>query len=192
MVERLKVYIDGGWVEPAGGLRTLPVVNPATEEAMYDIALGSPADVDRAVAAARAAFAGFSATSREERIDLLQRNTFASQRCDGDDPLVVSTVRPSVNLLQDLGTTTEQNPSPAAVAEYARGLMQPYLNVSRAQLEAAGFSAGATTQLAGRGLYGDYALFIPAAALSVDGGPGLRLDAVDDILLRFDYVAVAR
>ncbi len=38
---------------------------------MYDVALGSAADVDKAVAAARAAFEGFAATSREERIALL-------------------------------------------------------------------------------------------------------------------------
>jgi hypothetical protein len=128
------------------------------------------------------------------RIDLLQRNTFASQRCDDGavDPLVTTTARPSVNLLNDLGTPGEQSPSPTATEEFVRGQMQPYLNVTRARLEEESFSQGATTQLAGRGLYGDYALFFPAAALSVDGGPGLRLEAVEDVLLRLDYVAAAR
>ena len=72
MADRHKFYIDGEWVEHAGA-KTLPVVNPATEEAMYDIALGSAVDVDQAVAAARAAFEGFARTSREERIALLER-----------------------------------------------------------------------------------------------------------------------
>jgi hypothetical protein len=128
------------------------------------------------------------------RVDLLHRNTYASQRCDEDhdDPLLTSTVRPSVNLLNDLGTPGDQHPSPTATDAFARGLMQPYLNITRARLEEESFSQGATTQLAGRGLYGDYALFFPAAALSVDGGPGLRLEAVEDILLRLDYVAAAR
>ena len=49
------------------------VINPATEEADRDISLGSAADVDDAVAAARRAFASFSQTTREERIALLER-----------------------------------------------------------------------------------------------------------------------
>ena len=55
MVNRLQFYIDGAWVDPVVK-KTTPVVNPATEDAMYDIALGSKADVDKAVAAAKRAF----------------------------------------------------------------------------------------------------------------------------------------
>ena len=65
-------YIDGQWVEPAGSAR-LDVINPATEAPVGTIALGTAADVERAVAAARAAFPAFSATSREARLDLLAR-----------------------------------------------------------------------------------------------------------------------
>ncbi|MCC7039835.1 MAG: aldehyde dehydrogenase family protein [Burkholderiales bacterium] len=65
-------YIDGAWVDPVEP-RTLDVVNPATEEAIARISLGSAADVDRAVAAARRAFPAWSRTSREERIALLER-----------------------------------------------------------------------------------------------------------------------
>ncbi|MDQ8732713.1 aldehyde dehydrogenase family protein [Bradyrhizobium sp. LHD-71] len=72
MVNRLKFYIDGAWVDPAVK-KTVPVVNPATEEAMYEVAVGSKADVDKAVAAARKAFETFSVTSREERIELLSK-----------------------------------------------------------------------------------------------------------------------
>jgi aldehyde dehydrogenase (NAD+) len=72
MTERTKFYIGGAWVEPKE-LRTLPVVNPATEEPLYEIALGSPADVDSAVAAAREAWPAFAATTREERVALLTR-----------------------------------------------------------------------------------------------------------------------
>ena len=60
------------WVQPATSA-TLDVINPATEQTVATIALGTQADVDRAVAAARAAFDGFAATSREERIALLER-----------------------------------------------------------------------------------------------------------------------
>src|ERR1700692_4521019 len=55
MVNRMQFYIDGAWVDPVVRKST-PVVNPATEEAMYEIALGSKADVDKAVTAARRAF----------------------------------------------------------------------------------------------------------------------------------------
>ncbi len=72
MVDRLKFYIDGAWAAPASA-KTMPVVNPATEEAMYEIALGSAADVDKAVAAARRAFESYSMTTPEERAALLQR-----------------------------------------------------------------------------------------------------------------------
>ena len=65
-------YIDGQWVEPAGSAR-LDLINPATEAPVGTIALGTAADVERAVAAARAAFPDFSATSREARLDLLAR-----------------------------------------------------------------------------------------------------------------------
>jgi len=63
-------YINGSWVSPSEG-KILDVVNPATEEIAGRIALGTAADIDRAVAAARHAFVTFSRTSREERIELL-------------------------------------------------------------------------------------------------------------------------
>ncbi|MDB5574000.1 MAG: aldehyde dehydrogenase, partial [Tardiphaga sp.] len=72
MVNRLQFYIDGAWVDPVVA-KTHPVVNPATEEAMYDISLGSKADLDKAVAAAKKAFETFSQTSRDERVALLTR-----------------------------------------------------------------------------------------------------------------------
>ena len=72
MVNRMQFYIDGAWVDPAVKKST-PVVNPATEEALYEVALGSKADVDKAVAAAKRAFETFSQTSREERVALLTK-----------------------------------------------------------------------------------------------------------------------
>ena len=72
MRESLKFYIDGHWVDPFN-LQRHEVINPATEAPMGHIYLGSKEDVDRAVKAARKAFETFSQTSREERIDLLER-----------------------------------------------------------------------------------------------------------------------
>ena len=67
-----KFYVDGNWVDPIGRGKW-EVVNPATEEPVAEIALGSKADVDRAVAAARTAFPAFARTSRDERLALLKR-----------------------------------------------------------------------------------------------------------------------
>ena len=65
-------YINGQWVAPLSD-ETLEVINPATEEVIDRIAMGGADDVDAAVAAAKAAFATFSVTSREERLALLDR-----------------------------------------------------------------------------------------------------------------------
>jgi aldehyde dehydrogenase (NAD+) len=67
----LKFYIDGAWVAPIES-RTLEVIDPSTEEPFTEIAIGSAADVDRAVTAARAAFDRFSRTSVKERVELLE------------------------------------------------------------------------------------------------------------------------
>jgi len=72
MQSYLKHYIDGAWVDSQGGRRH-DVINPATEQPCSEITLGTPADVDTAVAAARAAFETLSQTSVAERAALLER-----------------------------------------------------------------------------------------------------------------------
>jgi len=72
MLDKLDFYIDGKWVAPTTP-KTLDVINPANEEAYARISLGSKADVDKAVAAARRAFETFSRTTRGERLALLQK-----------------------------------------------------------------------------------------------------------------------
>ncbi|WP_239950573.1 aldehyde dehydrogenase family protein [Dyella terrae] len=66
-------YIDGQWVAPAAGAATTSIVNPADESVIGTLSLGSEADVDRAVAAAHAAWPAWAQTSREERIAILER-----------------------------------------------------------------------------------------------------------------------
>ncbi len=70
MKEYLKFYINGEWVDPVEP-RTVEIENPATEENYARISLGSSADVDKAVKAAREAFPAFSATTVEYRMELL-------------------------------------------------------------------------------------------------------------------------
>ena len=67
-------YIDGKWVDPAKA-HDFVVINPANEEPLATISLGSAADVDRAVAAAKRAFGAYSESTVAERIALLRRIT---------------------------------------------------------------------------------------------------------------------
>lgn len=71
MREYKQFYINGEWVDPTTA-NDFDVINPATEEVCATISMGSEADVDKAVAAAKTAFETFSRTSREERIELLE------------------------------------------------------------------------------------------------------------------------
>ncbi|MCV7019460.1 aldehyde dehydrogenase family protein [Mycolicibacterium aichiense] len=71
MREYLKFYIDGQWVDPVE-LKTLDVDNPTLEQVGGTIAIGSDADVDKAVKAARTAFGTWSVSSKEDRLDALQ------------------------------------------------------------------------------------------------------------------------
>ena len=72
MSHHQKFFIDGQWIDPVSPA-LLDVIDPATEEAYTQISLGAKADVDKAVAAAKAAFATFSLTSKDERLALLRR-----------------------------------------------------------------------------------------------------------------------
>jgi len=70
MQEYLKFYIDGEWVDPVTPA-TLDVINPTTEEPFATISMGSAADVDKAVAAAKTAFESYSKTTVQERMEML-------------------------------------------------------------------------------------------------------------------------
>jgi aldehyde dehydrogenase (NAD+) len=83
MREYLQFYIDGKWVDPVEP-KTLDVINPATEEVCGKISLGAAQDVDKAVMAARRAFASWSQTSREERLEVLGRILAEYQKRFGD------------------------------------------------------------------------------------------------------------
>jgi aldehyde dehydrogenase (NAD+) len=83
MRDCLKFYIDGAWVDPvATGVHE--VVDPATEQVSGRVAMGGVEDVERAVAAAHAAFDAYSRSSREDRIALLERvaEAYAARKAD--------------------------------------------------------------------------------------------------------------
>src|SRR5262245_4821008 len=89
MRDYLKFYINGEWVDPVTP-RALEVQNPANEETYARISLGSKADVDKAVAAAKAAFPAFAATTKEYRVQLLEKIAAAYQKRLGDMAAAVS------------------------------------------------------------------------------------------------------
>ena len=130
------------------------------------------------------------------RIDLLKSNTFYSQWCaPHDGTFQTSSVRPSRNLFRDpvFGGEYGTGLGPRSEAQLmTRARIEAYFNVDRETFESDDYANGDTSELAARGLFGKYALFIPADVLALGGGEGLVLNEVDDVLLRLDYVSVAR
>lgn len=90
MQEHLKFYIDGEWVDPVAPA-TLDVINPTTEEPFARISMGGEADVNKAVAAAKAAFDSFSQTTVAERVELFGAILAEYDKRKGDVAQVIST-----------------------------------------------------------------------------------------------------
>ncbi len=137
------------------------------------------------------------------RIDLLKSNTFSSQWCTppagasaGGQQL--TSVRPSRNLFADPLTPTMVSITAPEETLESRGRMQAFLGVDRAALERETYANTGSSELAARGLYGQYAIFIPndTIAETRNNGTvtreGLDLNRIDDILLRVDYISVSR
>lgn len=67
-----QLYINGQWCDAAGGKR-LAVINPATEEAFAEVAMGTREDCKRAIAAAHAAIPAWMKLTAHERAKYLKR-----------------------------------------------------------------------------------------------------------------------
>jgi aldehyde dehydrogenase (NAD+) len=98
MREYKQFYINGEWVDPVVP-NSFDVINPATEEVCAHISLGSEEDVNRAVAAAKAAFASFSRTSVKERIELLESCAAVYQKHYND---IADAIREEMGAPQEL------------------------------------------------------------------------------------------
>jgi hypothetical protein len=151
--------------------------------------------------------AGVSGDSTLAQVEVLKWNSFHSQWCDG----VLSasghqegTVTPGRNLmidpfhepeLMEIFNAPSTRPHTRAVFSAVR------TDVTRADLEMQGYDGGVQAGLAGRGLFGNYALFFPADSIRYDecddgtcterGTGRLDLRLINDVILRFDYVAWA-
>lgn len=89
MRDYTRIYIDGTWVKPLDG-KVIDIINPATEKPVGQITLSTSADINRAVLAARKAFASFSQTSPQEKLELLTRilGVYEKRQNDLTDALV--------------------------------------------------------------------------------------------------------
>ena len=72
MLDKRKFYINGKWVDPIEK-NDFEVINPCNEDPFAIISLGSKKDTDNAVTAAKTAFETWKETSKEERLELLEK-----------------------------------------------------------------------------------------------------------------------
>jgi aldehyde dehydrogenase (NAD+) len=121
ITEYLEFYIDGRWVPPVSP-KTLDVIDPATEKPFARISVGSAADVDRAVAAARRAFETFGYTSREERVALLEKIIEAYQARLND---IAETISREMGAPLSLATAAHA-PSGIGHLKHALGVLKNY------------------------------------------------------------------
>lgn len=97
MHTREHLYIDGSWVDSTGE-GSIKVINPANEEIIGSVPVGSAADVEAAVAAAKAAFPEWSKTSVEDRVDYLNKLSLAiKERTEELTELITSEVGSPIN-----------------------------------------------------------------------------------------------
>ncbi len=89
MLEKREFYIGGRWAAPAAP-NDFEVVDPSNEEPCAVISLGGQADTDAAVAAARSAFAGWSAAPKGERLDAARRLLEAYKAREGEMAEMIS------------------------------------------------------------------------------------------------------
>ena len=72
MLDKKSFYINGEWVSPIEP-RNFKVIDPSNEEVCAEISLGGKKDIDKAVSSAKKAFNSWAYSSKEERLDLLEK-----------------------------------------------------------------------------------------------------------------------
>jgi hypothetical protein len=125
---------------------------------------------------------------------LLKRNTFSSQYCAGKAPTTVGSDGSTTTPAMQTGVihTSAGLFVPGASVDlsdanlYTAAQLYPWFNVRKADFYKTSFQDGASEELAGRGLYGDYVLLFPKQMLDDD----FTLNRVEDVLLRLDYLSV--
>jgi len=124
---------------------------------------------------------------------VLKRNTFNSQWCEGrgdGSAYQVGSIRPATQLFRPDGTLGDSGESDG----YSSALISPWFNVMRSDLYRDAYVDGASEELAGRGLYGEYILLFPESGLlewtDADASNDFPLHRIEDVLVRFDFLSV--
>jgi aldehyde dehydrogenase (NAD+) len=145
------LFIGGEWHEATSG-ETREVINPHTEERIGHVALASEADVDRAVAAANAAFADWAATPVAERADLVDR--LADELADRADGLatLITEETGSPILLSQLYSAIAPSVSFRYYADVGRNYPFEETRVSDLSEFSGGEAGGSVVPFAGKSL----------------------------------------
>ncbi len=120
MREYKQFYINGEWVDPSSP-NEFDVINPATEEVCAHISLGNEEDVNKAVAAAKAAFESYSRTSVQERVELLESCLAVYQKRYAD---IADAIREEMGAPQSLAMTAQAYTGQGHLEEAARVLKE--------------------------------------------------------------------
>jgi hypothetical protein len=138
---------------------------------------------------------GIESSAPGASVLLLKRNTFSSQYCNGKSPPQTTDTGatiPGPKMQVGVVHTSAQLFRPGAnvdlsdAEQFTAAQLFPWFNVRRTDLYKTSFRDGASEELAGRGLYGDYVLLFPKQVLE----DGFALEKVEDVLLRLDYLSV--
>ncbi len=120
MEQYRKFYIGGEWSEPSS-LQTVQLIDPATETAFATVSMGNATDVDRAVAAARRAFADFSLSSAAERIAMFDRilAAYVARQSELADVIAREMGSPKSATVQTLGPIEHWKEAARVLGEYS-------------------------------------------------------------------------
>ena len=118
MLDKRKFYINGEWVDPVT-INDLDVINPSDESVCAVVSLGSQADTDAAVAAARAALPSWSVSTKTERISLLERLYDIYERRMEDMAQAISL---EMGAPIDFSRTSQATSGTSAIKEFLRQL----------------------------------------------------------------------
>ena len=199
---RFEVFEDGEFIgreipftiAPLGandGVRVPIIYNNSCGERLWSVNMSVVGDTART----------FVGASPQATLELRQRNTFFANWCDGRPGYQVASTRPSKNLFREPGVADGQELGGGdEINGMADARVQARLDVDPGEFISADYVDGASEELAGRLLFGEYTLFIPAGSIAelddagraIPNTSGLLLGGLEDIAIRFDYLSVAR
>lgn len=118
MLDKKNFYINGNWVKPKSS-NVINVINPATEENAAVISVGSKEDVDIAVSAAKKAFETWAFSSKEQRIELLEK-VYENYKKRWDD--IAIAIRVEMGAPKDFASKLQVNAGASHIKSFIKHL----------------------------------------------------------------------